>query len=47
MSLAMAMTTSAFKTTFHDTYDSEARGRGARSDNDGQILSGVRAEFKD
>ena len=31
--------------TFHDTYDSESRGRGARSNNDGQLLFGVNARF--
>ncbi len=44
--LAMAMTEIiAFTATLHDTYDSEARGRGARSNNDGQILFGIRAEL--
>jgi hypothetical protein len=31
--------------TFHDTYDSEARARGARSNNDGQLLFGLSATF--
>lgn len=29
----------------HDTYDSEARRRGARSNNDGQFLVGLRAHY--
>lgn len=33
----------ALTVTFHDTYDSDARGRGARRNNDGQLLFGVRA----
>ena len=37
--------TVALTATFHDTYDSEARSRGAVSNNDGQMLFGVRAEF--
>ena len=44
--LAAALTSAiALTATFHDTYDSEARGRGAASNNDGQMLFGVRAEF--
>ena len=44
--LAAALTSAvALTATFHDTYDSEARGRGAISNNDGQLLFGVRAEF--
>jgi len=44
--LAAALTsTVAFTVTIHDTYDSEARSRGAVSNNDGQLLFGVRAEF--
>lgn len=44
--LAAALTsTVALTATFHDTYDSEARSRGAVSNNDGQMLFGVRAEF--
>ena len=31
--------------TFHDTYDSESRARGARSNNDGQLLFGLSATF--
>jgi uncharacterized protein DUF481 len=31
--------------TFSDLYDSEARGRGARTNNDGQLLFGVSAGF--
>ena len=31
--------------TFQDTYDSQARERGARKNNDGQVLFGVRAAF--
>lgn len=37
--------TVALTVTLHDTYDSEARRRGARSNNDGQLLFGVRAGF--
>lgn len=33
------------KATFVDNYDSEARGRGARSNNDGDILFGLAATF--
>lgn len=44
--IAAALTsTLALTATFHDTYDSEARSRGAISNNDGQLLFGVRAEF--
>jgi hypothetical protein len=44
--LAAALTsTVALTASFHDTYDSEARSRGAVSNNDGQLLFGVRAEF--
>jgi Protein of unknown function, DUF481. len=32
-------------TSLHDTYDSEARRRGARSNNDGQFLVGLRARY--
>jgi hypothetical protein len=35
----------AVTVTLHDTYDSEARGRGARRNNDGQLLFGSRAGF--
>ena len=35
----------ALKATFVDNYDSEARGRGARSNNDGDILFGLMATF--
>ena len=31
--------------TFHDMYDSESRARGARRDNDGQLLFGLTATF--
>jgi len=31
--------------TFHDSYDSDARARGARSNNDGQLLFGLSAAF--
>jgi len=31
--------------TFHDNYDSESRSRGARSNNDGQLLFGLAASF--
>ena len=31
--------------TFHDTYDSEARARGTRRNNDGQLLFGLSATF--
>ena len=44
--VAAALTsTVALTATFHDTYDSEARSRGAISNNDGQMLFGIRAEF--
>lgn len=44
--LAAALTSAvALTAMFHDTYDSEARSRGAVSHNDGQMLFGVRAEF--
>jgi len=35
----------ALKASFVDNYDSEARGRGARSNNDGDILFGMMATF--
>jgi hypothetical protein len=35
----------ALKATFVDNYDSEARGRGARSNNDGDVLFGLVATF--
>lgn len=35
----------ALKATFVDNYDSEARGRGARSNNDGDVLFGLIATF--
>ena len=35
----------ALKASFVDNYDSEARGRGARSNNDGDILFGLIATF--
>jgi hypothetical protein len=45
-SLAASLTsTISLTVTFQDTYDSEARGRGARSNNDGQLLFGLRAGF--
>jgi hypothetical protein len=45
-SLAANVTsTVALTVTFQDSYDSEARRRGARSNNDGQLLFGVRAGF--
>jgi hypothetical protein len=31
--------------TFHDSYDSDSRARGARSNNDGQLLFGLSAAF--
>jgi hypothetical protein len=31
--------------SFHDSYDSEARGRGARTNNDGQMVVGVMTAF--
>ena len=43
--LAAALTSAvALTATVHDTYDSEARSRGARSNNDGLLLFGIRAE---
>lgn len=45
-SLEAAMTSVVSLTaTLRDRYDSEARGRGATSNNDGQFLLGVRARF--
>ncbi|HEX6049426.1 MAG TPA: DUF481 domain-containing protein [Gemmatimonadaceae bacterium] len=45
-SLAVDLTSSiALTVTLHDTYDSEARARGARVNNDGQLLFGLRAGF--
>jgi hypothetical protein len=45
-SLAVALNTSLSLTfTFIDTYDSEARLRGSESNNDGQILFGVKARI--
>ena len=45
-SLAANLTSAmALTITFQDTYDSEARSRGARSNNDGQLLFGIRAGF--
>jgi hypothetical protein len=35
----------ALTSTLRDTYDSEARRRGARSNNDGQLLLGLRARY--
>jgi len=35
----------ALKASFVDNYDSEARGRGARSNNDGDVLFGLMATF--
>jgi hypothetical protein len=35
----------ALKASFVDNYDSEARGRGARSNNDGDVLFGLIATF--
>ncbi|HEX5409508.1 MAG TPA: DUF481 domain-containing protein [Gemmatimonadaceae bacterium] len=37
--------TFALTASLYDTYDSEARRRGARSNNDGQLLLGVRARY--
>lgn len=37
--------TLALVTTLQDNYDSEARKRGARSNNDGQLLLGLRARY--
>ena len=45
-SLAYKMTTSlSVQASFLDNYDSEARERGARSNNDGEILFGMAATF--
>lgn len=45
-SLAVDLTSSiALTVALHDTYDSEARARGARVNNDGQLLFGLRAAF--
>jgi hypothetical protein len=45
-SLAYKMTTSlALQASFLDNYDSEARDRGARSNNDGELLFGLSATF--
>ncbi len=45
-SLAYKMTTTlALQASFLDNYDSEARDRGARSNNDGELLFGVAATF--
>lgn len=35
----------SFTVTLNDAYDSEARARGARKNNDGQLLFGVKTEF--
>ncbi len=35
----------AFTLTFTDNYDSQARSRGARSNSDGSVLAGIRANF--
>lgn len=35
----------ALKVSYLDNYDSEARGRGARSNYDGQVVVGVQADF--
>lgn len=44
--LAVTMTRAlALTATLRERYDSEARGRGARSNHDGQVLFGVRATF--
>ncbi|HEU4586159.1 MAG TPA: DUF481 domain-containing protein [Gemmatimonadaceae bacterium] len=37
--------TLGFTSSLHDSYDSEARRRGARSNNDGQFLVGLRARY--
>jgi hypothetical protein len=37
--------TLGFTASLHDSYDSEARRRGARSNNDGQFLVGLRARY--
>jgi len=37
--------TLGFTSTLRDSYDSEARNRGARSNNDGQFLVGLRARY--
>jgi hypothetical protein len=45
-SLAAKMTTKvSFTVTLVDVYDSEARARGARENNDGQLLFGFKTEF--
>jgi hypothetical protein len=45
-SFAYKMTTAlAFQASFLDNYDSEARERGARSNNDGELLFGLAATF--
>ena len=45
-SLAYRMTTFAsLRITFQDNYDSEARRRGARTNNDGELVIGVLGEF--
>jgi hypothetical protein len=45
-SLAYKMTTTlALQASFLDNYDSEARDRGARSNNDGELLFGLAATF--
>jgi hypothetical protein len=38
-------TTLALQASFLDNYDSEARDRGARSNNDGELLFGLAATF--
>jgi hypothetical protein len=44
--VAASLTTRTSLTiTFHDTYDSDARARGARTNNDGQLLFGLSAAF--
>ena len=44
--LAAGLTTKTELTmTFHDSYDSDSRARGARSNNDGQLLLGLSAAF--
>lgn len=37
--------TLSLTSSLYETYDSEARGRGARSNNDGQLLLGLRARY--
>lgn len=45
-SLAYRMTTFAsLRITFQDNYDSEARARGARTNNDGELVVGLLGEF--